>query len=149
MNAYLSGMIDSGMDEGDPCNPACIADSLGNNVGDIASMGADLCGSFAVATCAALVAASVSEIKNDWNSMLFPFAFVCWGFCLGHRHASRLRCGFPCGQECSSGEGLEGCPCHQHKFGDIFIFGTAVWASPSVFMYGGMKATPLTACGTF
>ena len=79
MYAYLPGMFDSGLDEVDPCNPACITDCLGNNVGDIACMSADLHGSFALATCAALVVAGVSKIKDGWSSMLSPFAFVCWG----------------------------------------------------------------------
>ena len=46
---------DEGMDEDDVRNPACIADNVGDNVGDIAGMGADLFGSFAESTCAALV----------------------------------------------------------------------------------------------
>merc|ERR1712176_766967 len=60
VGADLSGKIDQGMDEDDPRNPACIADNVGDNVGDIAGMGADLFGSFAESTCAALVVASAS-----------------------------------------------------------------------------------------
>merc|ERR1719157_31974 len=60
VGADLSGKIDEGMDEDDVRNPACIADNVGDNVGDIAGMGADLFGSFAEATCAALVISSAS-----------------------------------------------------------------------------------------
>merc|ERR1719343_1628598 len=55
VGADLSGKNEYGMDEDDPRNPAVIADNVGDNVGDIAGMGADLFGSFAESTCAALV----------------------------------------------------------------------------------------------
>lgn len=44
-----------GLEEDDPNNPACIADNVGDNVGDIAGMGSDLFGSMAESLCAALV----------------------------------------------------------------------------------------------
>merc|ERR1711966_337558 len=72
VGADLSGKNEYGLDEDDPRNPACIADNVGDNVGDIAGMGADLFGSFAESTCAALVVASASTIKGDWNAMMFP-----------------------------------------------------------------------------
>merc|ERR1740138_272378 len=55
VGADLSGKNEYGMEEDDPRNPACIADNVGDNVGDIAGMGADLFGSFAESTVAALV----------------------------------------------------------------------------------------------
>ena len=47
---------------------------MGDNVGDIAGMGADLFGSFAESTCAALVVAAVSSLGVDHNltGMYFP-----------------------------------------------------------------------------
>lgn len=61
------------------CAPAaaccpCPADNVGDNVGDIAGMGADLFGSFAESTCAALVVAGVSELgaNHNWPAMMFP-----------------------------------------------------------------------------
>merc|ERR1712038_1047175 len=69
VGADLSGKNDMGMDEDDPRNPACIADNVGDNVGDVAGMGADLFGSFAESTCAALVVASASDLKDDWTAM--------------------------------------------------------------------------------
>jgi len=47
-----SGKDDYGLDEDDYRNQACIADNMGDNVGDIAGMGADLFGSVAESTCA-------------------------------------------------------------------------------------------------
>ena len=38
----------------------CCEDNVGDNVGDIAGMGADLFGSFAESTCAALVIAAAA-----------------------------------------------------------------------------------------
>ena len=45
------------------------ADNVGDNVGDIAGMGADLFGSFAEATCAALVISSVSSLGPSHVAM--------------------------------------------------------------------------------
>ncbi|KAI5415676.1 Pyrophosphate-energized vacuolar membrane proton pump 1 [Lathyrus oleraceus] len=51
-----------------------IADNVGDNVGDIAGMGSDLFGSYAEASCAALVVASISSfgINHEFTAMLFP-----------------------------------------------------------------------------
>merc|ERR1719291_1320436 len=72
VGADLSGKNDYGLEEDDYRNPACIADNVGDNVGDIAGMGADLFGSFAEATCAAMVLAAASPLKAQWSSLMFP-----------------------------------------------------------------------------
>jgi len=86
VGADLVGKVEKDIPEDDPRNPATIADNVGDNVGDIAGMGADLFGSFAESTCAALVLASLSpELQSNWASMLFPLLISAMGIlvCLG------------------------------------------------------------------
>jgi inorganic pyrophosphatase len=85
VGADLSGKNDYGMDEDDYRNPACIADNVGDNVGDIAGMGADLFGSFAESTCAALVLASSSiDLKeHGWCAIMYPVLISSLGVVVG------------------------------------------------------------------
>jgi H(+)-translocating pyrophosphatase len=76
----LAGKVNEGLDEDSPKNPGTIADNVGDNVGDIAGMGADLFGSLAESTCAALVVGATSmELTEAVNATYFPLMITAVG----------------------------------------------------------------------
>jgi Na+/H+-translocating membrane pyrophosphatase len=80
VGADLVGKMEFGLPEDSPKNPATIADNVGDNVGDIAGMGADLFGSFAESTCAALVISSkFLGDKNDGSCLFYPLVVSAFG----------------------------------------------------------------------
>ena len=78
VGADLVGKVEKGIPEDDPRNPAVIADNVGDNVGDVAGMGADLFGSCAESTCAALVISALA-FAGDINGMLYPIMITAVG----------------------------------------------------------------------
>jgi inorganic pyrophosphatase len=80
VGADLAGKVEQGLDEDSPLNPGTIADNVGDNVGDIAGMGADLFGSLAESTCAALVVSSTSwPLLTTTDAVYFPLMVTAIG----------------------------------------------------------------------
>jgi H+-translocating diphosphatase len=80
VGADLAGKVCEGLEEDSPENPGTIADNVGDNVGDIAGMGADLFGSLAEATCAALVVSCHGfEILETTDAAYFPLLVTAIG----------------------------------------------------------------------
>ena len=80
VGADLAGKVDNALPEDSPKNPGTIADNVGDNVGDIAGMGADLFGSLAESTCAALVVSSTSDnMVNTAEAIYFPLVVTAVG----------------------------------------------------------------------
>ena len=82
VGADLVGKVEAGIPEDDPRNPAVIADNVGDNVGDIAGMGSDLCESYVGALVSAVSLGLVVTVGGKDASLqaaVFPFVIAALG----------------------------------------------------------------------
>jgi K(+)-stimulated pyrophosphate-energized sodium pump len=84
VGADLVGKVEAGIPEDDPRNPAVIADQVGDNVGDVAGMGADLFESYVdsiIATMALGAIAGASGVFQNYgfNGVLLPLVIAGMG----------------------------------------------------------------------
>ncbi len=78
IGADLVGKVEEGIPEDDPRNPAVITDLAGDNIGDVAGMGADLNESYVAAIVApvAIAASGIVYQKLGAKAMVLPLAIA-------------------------------------------------------------------------
>lgn len=76
--ADLVGKVEKGIPEDDPRNAAVIADFVGDNVGDVAGMGADLFESYVDSIIATMALGTIAVFSVDLDRSLVPNMATAW-----------------------------------------------------------------------
>ena len=76
--ADLVGKVEKGIPEDDPRNAAVIADFVGDNVGDVAGMGADLFESYVDSIIATMALGTIAVFSVDLDRSLVPDMATAW-----------------------------------------------------------------------
>jgi len=79
IGADLAGKVEAGIPEDDPRNPGVIADLVGDNVGDVAGMGADLFESNVGSILAAMLIGVIGATEYGREGVSFPLALQAAG----------------------------------------------------------------------
>ena len=78
VGADLVGKVEKGIPEDDPRNAAVIADFVGDNVGDVAGMGADLYESYVDAIIATVTLGAIAVFSPSLGKLLVPDMHAAW-----------------------------------------------------------------------
>lgn len=76
--ADIVGKVEKGIPEDDPRNAAVIADFVGDNVGDVAGMGADLFESYVDSIIATMTLGMIAAFSTTLNRPLVPDTATAW-----------------------------------------------------------------------
>ncbi|MGG7098162.1 sodium-translocating pyrophosphatase [Clostridium sardiniense] len=79
VGADLVGKVEAGIPEDDPRNPAVIADNVGDNVGDVCGMGADLFESYVGSIISAITLGGFVSIVVGREAMIYPLILAAIG----------------------------------------------------------------------
>jgi K(+)-stimulated pyrophosphate-energized sodium pump len=146
VGADLVGKVESGLPEDDPRNPAVIADCVGDNVGDVAGMGADLFESYVGAIVGAMIlgipfaiAQDVEEAAAQVRYVLLPLVLAALGILVSIASTFLVRIHEGGSPQKALNRGV---------FGSVILMLPVAWVATALFTGRGLgDATTLAILG--